>query len=83
MTAALAYYKQSIPFVSSVHPKILGSWSLKTNKKQEDIVTFWANSDHCGDVICGNPLENKKLLEENHKNWKQLFEFKNKKPKYG
>lgn len=54
--------------MTSVHPKMLGRWNLKKNKQQEDIVTFWANSDHCGDVICGNPLENKKLLEENNKN---------------
>jgi hypothetical protein len=45
---------------------MMGRWNLKT-KKQEDIVTFWANSDHCGDAICGNPLENKKLLEETQK----------------
>jgi len=67
--SALVYYKQSIPFMTpKVHPKMLGRWNLKTNKQQEDIVTFWANSDHCGDIICGNPLENKKLLEENNKN---------------
>ena len=40
MTAALAYYKQSIPFVSSVHPKILGRWSLKTNKNKKISLPF-------------------------------------------
>ena len=44
---------------------MLGRWNVKTNKKHEDTITFWANSDHCGDVICGNPIENKKILDNN------------------
>lgn len=48
--------------VQSSSKTMLGRWNLK-NKKHEDMVTFWANSDHCGDTICGNPRENKKFLD--------------------
>lgn len=49
--------------LNSTRPIMLGRWCPKTNKHHEDVVTFWANSDHCGDVICGNPIENKKILD--------------------
>ena len=45
---------------------LLGRWNVKENKKQIDTKVFWANSDHCGDIICGNPIKNKKNFE-NHK----------------
>jgi hypothetical protein len=45
---------------------LLGRWNIKENTKQIDSKVFWANSDHCGDIICGNPLKNKKNFE-NHK----------------
>jgi hypothetical protein len=34
---------------------------------QEEVLFFWANSDHCGDNICGNPIQNNKLIETNLK----------------
>lgn len=46
---------------------LLGRWNIKDNKKQIDTKVFWANSDHCGDTICGNPIKNKKVFEK-HKN---------------
>lgn len=44
---------------------MLGRWNVNKNKKHEDTIVFWANSDHCGDVICGNPIENKKIVDNN------------------
>ena len=44
---------------------ILGRWKAKSTKKQEEVFAFYANSDHCGDAICGNPIENKKLIKQN------------------
>ena len=61
-------YIKSLMTMNNSAKLLLGRWNIKENKKQIDTKVFWANSDHCGDVICGNPLENKKLLEENHKN---------------
>ena len=49
--------------LNSTRTMMLGRWCSKRNKQHEDVVTFWANSDHCGDVICGNPIENKKILD--------------------
>lgn len=44
---------------------MLGRWNLKhDNVKKEIITMFYSNTDHCGDVICGNIIENKKLLEK-------------------
>ena len=43
---------------------MLGRWNLKhDNAKKEIITMFYSNTDHCGDVICGNIIENKKILE--------------------
>lgn len=44
-------------------PQMLGRWQIKTQPKQEHVTVFWANSDHCGDVICGDPTTSKKILE--------------------
>lgn len=42
-------------------PPILGRWSLKKGCIKEDMAVFNANRDHCGDVICGNQEEYKKM----------------------
>lgn len=33
----------------------LGRWEHRENEKQKEIKAIWANSDHCGDHICGQP----------------------------
>lgn len=59
------YFKS---FIKNTPKMLLGRWSVKNkNKMKEDITVFWANSDHCGDAICGNPKENTKILEKNIK----------------
>lgn len=60
----LKYIKLLMNFNNS--KLLLGRWNVKENTKQIDTKVFWANSDHCGDIICGNPIKNKKNLE-NHK----------------
>jgi ubiquitin len=40
---------------------MLGRWSLKHKCSSEEIVVFNANRDHCGDKICGNQEEYKKM----------------------
>ena len=51
--------------IIDINRRTLGRWILKNDcEKKETIAVFWANSDHCGDSICGNPLENKKILDE-------------------
>lgn len=42
---------------------MLGRWSLKHRCViTEEIAVFNANRDHCGDSICGNPEEYKKMV---------------------
>ena len=51
---------------------MLGRWILKNDcVKKETISVFWANSDHCGDHICGNPIKNKIFLDEKMNNLKK------------
>jgi hypothetical protein len=33
----------------------LGRWEHRQTEKQKEIKSIWANSDHCGDHICGQP----------------------------
>jgi len=40
---------------------MLGRWALKDKSCTESIVVLNANRDHCGDALCGNPKEYKKL----------------------
>lgn len=50
-------------FVSSKHTPMLGRWSLKHGCSSESIVVLNANRDHCGDSLCGDPNEYKKLVK--------------------
>ncbi len=59
-------YIKSLINMNNPTKVLLGRWNIKENKKQIDTKVFWANSDHCGDIICGYPLKNKKNFE-NHK----------------
>ena len=54
------FFTKTVPITPS-----LGRWKAKPTKTQEEVFAFYANSDHCGDVICGNPIENKKLIKQN------------------
>jgi hypothetical protein len=40
-----------------------GRWVLK-NSKHENINSYWNNVDNCGDKICGNITETKKMLDK-------------------
>lgn len=59
-------YIKSLVNMNNPTKVLLGRWNIKENTTQIDTKVFWANSDHCGDIICGNPLKNKKNFE-NHK----------------
>ena len=48
-------------FKSSSKPIMLGRWSLKHRCPTEELVVFNANRDHCGDKICGDQKEYKKM----------------------
>ena len=34
---------------------VLGRWEHRENERQKEIKSIWANSDNCGDHICGTP----------------------------
>jgi len=46
---------------------MLGRWTLKHKCQSEDIIVHHTNRDHCGDVICGKPLEYKEFTDKNKK----------------
>ena len=56
----LKYIAQRI-LKSPPKPTMLGRWSLKHKCPSEELVVFNANRDHCGDKICGDQEEYKKL----------------------
>lgn len=41
--------------ITSTESLNLGRWEHRENEKQKEIKSIWANSDHCGDHICGQP----------------------------
>ena len=42
---------------------MLGRWNPKNCLVKESISVFQANSDHCGDILCGNPNKYKEHTE--------------------
>jgi hypothetical protein len=60
MLSLFSYYKN----LKSKNKIPLGRWTLKHNCKSEDIIVHHTNRDHCGDVICGNPLKYKEYTDE-------------------
>lgn len=61
----IKYIKMLISFNNN--KLLLGRWNIKDNKQQIDTKVFWANSDNCRDIICGDLIKNKKKFET-HKN---------------
>ncbi len=43
-------------------PLMLGRWNNNLNETQKGIKSIWANSDHCGDIICGEPKKVKTII---------------------
>ena len=50
---ALKFFKPMLKCES----KLLGRWNLKNCSVKEGISALYANTDHCGDSLCGNPKE--------------------------
>lgn len=48
-------------------PPALGRWSLKHKCPTEELVVFNANRDNCGDKLCGNQEEYKKMAPKDTK----------------
>ena len=46
----------------------LGRWTITYDNKQLDKKVYYANHDHCGDIICKDPINIKNLLENKNKN---------------
>tara|TARA_Y100000816_G_C25872107_1_gene455177 strand:- start:366 stop:566 length:201 start_codon:yes stop_codon:yes gene_type:complete len=58
-----SFYIRIIKFFNTNNNNLLGRWNLEKCDKKKEIKIFWANSDHCGDVICGNPIKSKLFLK--------------------
>lgn len=48
-------WNQIYKSITSTQKLNLGRWEHRENEKQKEIKSIWANSDHCGDHICGQP----------------------------
>lgn len=55
-------------FKKKTSPIKLGRWDYRISKKQEEIKSVFANSDHCGDRICGDPQHLKELINQQNEN---------------
>lgn len=42
----------------------LGRWEHRHSDKQLEFKQKWANSDHCGDIICGKPEQIKMNMKK-------------------
>ena len=51
-------------FKTKAPAKLLGRWNLKKCTVKESVSALYANTDHCGDSLCGNP---KQINEEKKK----------------
>ena len=47
--------KQILDAMISKDNLYLGRWEHRENENQKEIKSIWANSDNCGDRICGQP----------------------------
>jgi hypothetical protein len=56
----LTLYKimeNSLPHIINMKKKTshLGRWQMHHCNKKQNLNSYYANTDHCGDYICGNP----------------------------
>lgn len=57
--------KNSLPYILKQHqPLPQGRWN---NCGRDDIKSFYANTDHCGDKICGCPAILKQIYPQQYK----------------
>ena len=50
-------------------PSVLGRWNLNKTEQQKHASFIFANTDHCGDQICGHPSKTKTFLENTQRNY--------------
>ena len=50
-------------FKKTPQPTLLGRWG----NSGKEIKSAYANHDHCGDIICKNPLEVVQLIKKDNK----------------
>lgn len=55
-----AFIKQML---KSPIPTHLGRWEHRQPDKHIDLKQTWANTDNCGDILCGNPYQLRKKVE--------------------
>ena len=48
----------------------LGRWALSHDNKEQNLKSTYANRDHCGDLICGDPKHLKTILDGT---WKETI----------
>ena len=64
---SISTIKKFHSFFSGRTNTMLGRWDHRVNKNQKEIKFVLANSDHCGDKICGNPIVVKDILNQKYK----------------
>ena len=53
MFSTRAFIKQFLKIKKT--PTHLGRWEHRQTDKHMEFKQMWANTDHCGDIICGRP----------------------------
>ena len=57
---------------------VVGRFDIHTTESHKMIKATLANSDNCGDIICGNPKEVKELIDDGGDNKYNFIHGKNK-----
>ena len=58
-------FKQILSKMFKCQPKpLMGRWDTSRCPIKENITILNTNRDNCGDSLCGDPKENKKMVDE-------------------
>ena len=44
----------------------IGRWEHRIPESTKDLKAIWANADHCGEIICQDPLLIKDIIRKQH-----------------
>ena len=66
-------------FNNYLKPTRLGRWEHKLKPEQQEIKLILNNSDHCGDVICGDPVVVKNIIDTSNSSDTRDTRYSNKK----
>tara|TARA_Y100000022_G_C13091585_1_gene302523 strand:- start:210 stop:425 length:216 start_codon:yes stop_codon:yes gene_type:complete len=60
--------RNSVNQFRQVNKVVVGRFDINTSEREKMIKTILANSDNCGDLICGDPKEVKHIIDKKDDN---------------